>query len=120
MNMNGAGGDVLRGARGEWIQGLTEHFGICTSVKAELRVALRGLKMARELGLKKVWLRADSTVVVGMLRGNGNWNPVNKPFITQRKQLIERTDWEIKITHCYREANQVADKLANLGINNEI
>ena len=25
-------------------------------------------------------------------------------------------EWEIRITHCFREANQVADKLANMGI----
>lgn len=120
LNTDDASSSVLRGARGEWIQGLTEHFGICTSVKAKPRAALCGLKMARELGLKKVWLWADSMVVVGMLRGNGNWNLVNKQLIIQCKQLIEWTDWEVKITHCYREANQVVDKLANLGINNEI
>jgi len=48
------GGGMLRGGRGDWLKGFTEHFGTCTSVKAELRAALRGLKMARKLGLKKV------------------------------------------------------------------
>jgi len=48
----------------------------------ELRAALHGLKMAKELGLKKVWFRVDSMIIVGMLRGNGNWNPVHKPLIT--------------------------------------
>jgi len=46
-----------------------------------------------------------------MLRGSGNWNPVHKPLITQCKKLIGRYDWEVKITQCYREANQVAEKL---------
>ena len=45
---------------------------------------------------------------------------MHKPHITQCKQLIERDDWEIKITHYYREANQVAEKLANLGLDNDI
>ncbi|KAJ8430141.1 hypothetical protein Cgig2_026759 [Carnegiea gigantea] len=32
-----AGGGVIRGDRGEWIQGSSENFGICTSVKMELK-----------------------------------------------------------------------------------
>jgi len=65
-----SGGGVLRGYQGEWIKGFIEKFGKCTFVKAELRAVLRGLKMARDLGLKRIWLQADSTIVVGMLRGN--------------------------------------------------
>ncbi|KAJ8451425.1 hypothetical protein Cgig2_017816 [Carnegiea gigantea] len=113
-------GGILRGDRGEWIKGFAENFGDCTSVKAELKAALRGLRMAWALGLKKIWLRVDSVIVVGMLRGNGSWNPIHKLLITQCKNLMERTDWEIKVTHCYREANQVADKFANLGITSDV
>ena len=67
-----SGGGVLRGHRGDWIKGFTEHFRTCTSVKTELRAALRSLRMARELGMRKVWLRVDSMIVVGMLRRTGN------------------------------------------------
>jgi len=31
--------------------------------------------------------------------------------------MIDRHRWEVKITHYYREANQVTDKLANMGVN---
>ncbi|KAJ8432001.1 hypothetical protein Cgig2_027004 [Carnegiea gigantea] len=44
----------------------------CTSVKADLKAALCGLKMARDLGLKMIWLRADIMIMVGMLRGNSS------------------------------------------------
>ncbi|KAJ8436883.1 hypothetical protein Cgig2_004378 [Carnegiea gigantea] len=84
--------DVLRGDHGEWIKGFTENFEKCTSVKVELRATLRGLKMVRDLGVKKIWLRVDSMIMVGMLRGNGSWNPVHKPLMTQCKQLIGRDD----------------------------
>jgi len=60
-------GGVIRGDRGEWIQGFSENFGVCTSMKAELKAVLCGLCMARELGRKKIWLQADSMVIVGML-----------------------------------------------------
>ena len=89
-----SGGGVLRGHRGDWIKGFTEHFGTCTSIKAKLRAMLRGLKMARELGLRKVLLRADFMIFVGMLRATGNWNLIHKPLITQCKQLIEKEDWK--------------------------
>ena len=59
-------------------------------------------------------------IVVGLLKGNGSWNLVHKPLITQCKLLIERNDWEVKVSHCYREANWVADKLASLGINSDV
>ena len=58
--------------------------------------------------------------MVGMLRGNGSWNPIDKPLITQYKQLIARDDWEVKGSHCYREANWVADRVANPGIDTEV
>ena len=30
--------------------------------------------------------------------------------------MIEWEGWEVKISHCFREANQVADMLAKMGI----
>jgi len=70
-------------------------------------VSLRDLRMARDLGLKKVWLRANSMIVVGMLRGNGSWNPIHKPLIIQCKQLLANDDWEVKIPHCKPIKSQI-------------
>ena len=76
MNIDGAskgnlgiatGGGVLRGDHGEWLQGFTENFGICTPVKAKLKAVVCGLRMVRELGFQKIWLQADSMIIVGML-----------------------------------------------------
>ena len=39
----GAGGGAVQGIRGEWIRGLGKNFGTYTTVKAELKVVLRGL-----------------------------------------------------------------------------
>jgi len=60
-------GGILRGDRGEWLQGFTENFGICTAVKVELKAVLCGLRMVRKLGFQKIWLEADSMIIVGML-----------------------------------------------------
>ena len=33
--------------------------------------------------------------------------------------LISRNEWEVKVTHCYREANRAADWLANFGVTSQ-
>jgi len=40
------------------------------------------------------------------------------PFIIQGKELIDREGWEVKVSHSYRAANRVADKLTSLEIGN--
>jgi len=40
-------------------------------------------------------------------------------LIPQCKQLIAKDDWEVQVSYWYREANQVVDRLANLGIDRE-
>ena len=111
---------VVRDSRGEWIRRFSENLGICTSIRAELRAVLQGLRMTRALELSKLWLQADSMVIVGMLRGEGVWNQIHKPLILQCKELIAQSTWEIKVMHCYREANQVADRLSNLSIDKKV
>ena len=65
-----ASGVVVRGDRGEWVEGFCENFGICTSVKA-LKAVLWGLKMVHSLGLKKAWVQVDSMIIVGTQKGLG-------------------------------------------------
>ncbi|KAJ8438489.1 hypothetical protein Cgig2_008976 [Carnegiea gigantea] len=38
---------------------------------------------------------------------------------TQGKDLINSVGWRVQIVHCFKEANQTADRLANLGINRD-
>jgi len=47
---------VLQGDKGEWIIGFSENLGHCSSVKAEIRAVLRGLMLAREAHVPKIWL----------------------------------------------------------------
>jgi len=107
---------VLRGDGGNWIAGFSEHFGCCSSMKAEIRAAFRGLQLAEEEKLSKVWIRTDSLVVVGMLTNKMQWHPEHHFMLQQCTKLMLKEDWEVKISHCYREANQVADILANKGV----
>jgi len=109
----GAGG-VLRGENSEWIIGFSEGLGYCSSVRAELRAVLRGLRLAKEAQATKLWLQIDSNVVVGMLARRTSCIPGLRGLIHQCHTLLEWEGWEVKISHVFREANRVADILANI------
>ena len=57
----------LRDYKCEWLVGFTENLGNCSSMKAEIRVVLRGIKIARELEIPKLWVQLDSKVLVRMI-----------------------------------------------------
>ena len=64
-------------------------------------------------------LESDSKVVVGLIneesvRVNRNYN-----IIMQIKGMLGR-DWEVTTVHVYREANCVADWLANYGLTRDL
>ena len=67
------------------------------------------------MNIGKLWVQLDSLVVVDILKGNNPWSKEHEPLPNRCKKLIQSQDWEIKISCCYQEANQVADKLANMG-----
>jgi len=79
LNTNGAskgnpgracGGGVLRGDRGEWLCGFGESMGVCTSMKAEIKAVLRGLRITRSLAITRLWVQVDSLSLVGLLKGD--------------------------------------------------
>ena len=58
-------------------------------------------------------LEMDSSSVVALLQKN----TCNHPYSTLNKkiqQLLTR-NWEVKVSHVYREANRAADFLSSLG-----
>ncbi|KAJ8431324.1 hypothetical protein Cgig2_013540 [Carnegiea gigantea] len=111
----GAGG-VLRDEKGGWRGGFSENLGSCSAMKAEICVVLCGLRLAQRLKIRKLWVQLDSMMVVGMFQENISWCPEHVGLLHQCKALLKDNTWDIHISHCYREANQVADTLANMGI----
>ena len=68
-NMGPAGGGVvLRGSYENWVHGFSGNFGICTSMNVELLDLLNGLKLAFELGVRKLLVQMDSEIVVNQVR----------------------------------------------------
>ena len=58
----GAGG-ILRGEKGKWLKGFSENLGSCSSVKAELKATLRGLRMARAWNIHRLRVQLDSCLL---------------------------------------------------------
>ena len=101
------GGGVIRGHLGNWILGFAANFGTCSSRKAELLALLKGLRLARQRG---------SQVAIRKVLEPLKDGQIHHQIIKECQQLIRLQDWVVKITHCFREANKVADHLANMRV----
>jgi len=115
----GAGG-AIRNDRGEWVMGYSEYLGHCSGLTAELKALLRGLRIAKQMSIKKLEIRVDSKRVVGLMTDQWNDQPNHHFLVQQCTQFLRDEDWEVTITHCFRETNQVADILANIGITKNV
>jgi len=111
------GGGVLRGDKGEWICGFGESMRVCTTMKAEIKVVLRGLKIAKSLDITRLWVQVDSFNLVELLKGESHSCAEHAPIVSQCRAIINHEGSEVLISHCYREANKIADALANIGCN---
>ncbi|XP_056697578.1 uncharacterized protein [Spinacia oleracea] len=112
-------GGVIRGNGGEIFDVYASNCGTCSSTKAELLGVVRGLAIAWNAGFKKVVLSVDSEVVVKLLMETNIPNSSSFHLINRCKSMIKRHGWEVRVGHCYREANRAADWLANYGVNME-
>jgi ribonuclease HI len=111
----GAGAVLIDGCgdiRGQY----GEYLGQTTNNVAEYQGLLLGLKMARELGVKRMQVFADSQLLVRQLNRQYRVKaPHLLPLYNAAQQALK--DFEIHaITHVPRELNHLADRLANAAI----
>jgi ribonuclease HI len=66
------------------------------------------------LGFKKVELNIDSATVVGVIK-KGKDNSLSVSSLLNQIWRMMDLDWQVEISHMYREANKCADALANIG-----
>jgi ribonuclease HI len=109
-------GVVLVDPYGEVARRNLEYLGQTTNNVAEYRSLLLGLKMAQNLGIKKIRLCSDSELLVRQL--NGSYRVKNPDLLAlwqQARQGLARFE-TVEITHVPRELNYQADRLANQAI----
>ncbi|KAG7556617.1 Ribonuclease H-like superfamily [Arabidopsis suecica] len=108
-------GGVLRDSEGAWCGGFALNIGICSAPLAELwggGGVYYGLYTAWEKKATRVELEVDSEIVVGFLKtGISDSHPLS--FLVRLCYGFISKNWIVRISHVYREANRLADGLAN-------
>ena len=106
-------GAVVATPGGQVLAEEAKGIGWATNNVAEYHGVIAGLRRAKELGARRVRVRADSLLVVNQQKGL--WkvkNPVLRPLAEEAARLargFDRVTWE----HVPRERNRHADTLAN-------
>jgi ribonuclease HI len=101
---------------GRTVKTLAEGIGPATNNVAEYRAALAGLRLAAELGARRVLLRADSRLLVEQLAGRFRVkNPTLRVLHREARGVMSSFD-SVALEHVPREANGDADALANEGV----
>ncbi|XP_043717741.1 uncharacterized protein LOC122665656 [Telopea speciosissima] len=105
----GAGG-VLCDHEGNPMRCFASYAGVGSNFYAEFEVFFVGIHHAMSLHVENLWVECDSLAVVSCITEQGI------PWIFQQrwwhyKRYLDSITW--KVTHCFREVNTVADRLAN-------
>lgn len=85
------------------------------SVEAELWALRDGLILCINLNLLAVELELDANVMLGWVSGNFNSNLDHASLIMNYRTLINQIP-QVKMKHCFHEANKCADFLARKGL----
>ncbi|KAL0700346.1 hypothetical protein Bca4012_056468 [Brassica carinata] len=108
-----AAGGVMRNGDGEWSGGFALNIGRCTAPLAEFWGVYYGLVSVWEKGFRRLEVEVDSKMIVEFLTtGIEDTHPLS--FLVCLCHGFLTRDWLVRFVHVYREANRVADGLANL------
>ncbi|CAN1758205.1 Putative ribonuclease H protein At1g65750 [Linum perenne] len=107
-------GGVLRDSDGRFARAFCANLGDCSITRAELKAIIEGMRMAWDLGVDRLHIQTDSITAVSTFLSTAD--PTHQHFLLllEYQELISRS-WQVRITHVFREANQAADYMANLG-----
>ncbi|CAN1187263.1 hypothetical protein LINPERHAP2_LOCUS38632 [Linum perenne] len=83
--------------------------------RAKLRAAVDGLLRTRDVDAREVVLQMDSQTAISILQVVGEVTHQHGVETMAFSKIFCR-DWEVMITHIYREANRLTDFLANKGL----
>ncbi|KAG7571647.1 Ribonuclease H domain [Arabidopsis suecica] len=104
-------GGVLRDGDGAWCGGFALNIGRCSAPLAELWGVYYGLYLAWDRKVSRLVVEVDSEMVVGFLKtGINDTHPLS--FMVRLCHGFISRDWIVRIDHVYREANFLADGLA--------
>ena len=112
-------GAVVATPDGEVLAEEAKGIGWATNNVAEYRGVIAGLRRAKELGARRVRVRADSLLVVNQQKGL--WkvkNPPHPPLSEETARLARSFD-QVTWEHVPRKRNRRADALANQAMDSQ-
>ena len=108
-------GVIARNQTGHFIASASMDCGQATALEAEVQGLLLAIRMAHKNNWRQVWFEGDSLTTVRAV-----WNREDSLIWTQigawQWGMNQLFSMDFRISHAYREANRVADRLANLGV----
>jgi ribonuclease HI len=109
-------GVVITDENGELLAELCEGIGVSTNNIAEYRGLLAALEWALQHGHRRVHIKSDSLLVVQQMLGNYRVKHEGLlPLYRQARHLVAKIG-EVTFEHVRREQNRDADRLSNLGM----
>jgi ribonuclease HI len=112
-------GALLLNPQGESTAEAGEYLGETTNNVAEYRALLLGLQKARDLGVRRLRVFADSELLVRQLNGSYRVKAAHLLPLWQAAQQELRQFKTYAVSHVPREANSRADQLANRAIDRQ-
>lgn len=104
---------VIRNDQGQWLLGYGCNLGACTVPEAELWGLFQGLQLAWVAGFRRLEAEVDSQLLISLLHKElATTHPLHS-LVSACQGFLSR-DWHVQFRHIYREANRVADSLADL------
>ena len=107
-------GGLLRDSNGRWIRGFAKAMVVSSSLAAEMWALREGLILCLDVQTQAVEIELDATAAISFLSGNSNTNGDLFGLVDDCKDLLKQLP-QVRMLHCYREANACADTLARLG-----
>ncbi|XP_066360857.1 uncharacterized protein [Miscanthus floridulus] len=116
LNINGAGAGILfiTPTRDKLRYVLRIHF-TASNNAAEYEACLHGLRIAIELGVKRLMVYGDSALVINQLNKDWSCSSEKMDAYCAKIRKIEGKFYGIEYHHVVRDQNQIADQLSKIG-----
>ena len=99
---------VIKNSHGYGIAAITFPLGHQTNHYVEACVALQTTKLAKEVGVKSIWLEGDSNNIIKCLRGEHPLSWSIKNMMEETKDILHSFK-KVYVSHVYHDANVVVD-----------
>ncbi|CAN0908256.1 Putative ribonuclease H protein At1g65750 [Linum grandiflorum] len=79
-----------------------------------MRAIVDEFQLAWPLGIRRIWVQSDPRADIAIFTKDSELDHQHAALVLQFKEFCSY-QWEVHIFHIYRETNNAADYLANLG-----